>query len=267
MGKGSSKAGGGGGGGAGVAGGGGGGSQVAQNPIVNQPPTLQNTPVRANALTAISQMDDSQLAALMRQAKTADLPNQLNDVSDITQKFVFTAGLNEKPAVLSNSEFKQFMKDNGLTNADVLSRSINGITYKNASGTTVKMTATDVADMMMYSRLNYIGGKHGGQAYGAGTYFDHTYGKSTGYGNKTVTAVLNPKTARVVNSSRLGQLARNFDRSHPQFARQTGGYNASYSGGKNNMAIYALAMGYNVIGTGGGYTNVIDRSALVYNGG
>lgn len=258
-------------------GGGGGGSMQQQtqpvqpkapNPITQQPPTQQNTPVQANALNAISQMNDSQLAALMNQAKTVDLPNQLNDVSDITQKFVFAAGLNEKPAVLSDSEFKQFMKDNNMTRSDILSRSVNAPKpFKNASGTLITMSAQDVTDMMMYSRLNYIGGKQGGQWLGAGTYFDHVNGRATGYGGHTVNAVLNPKTAKVIDHNTLGTRARAFDRSHPQFARATGGYNGSYSGGKNNMAIYALALGYNAISEYGGYINVIDRAALVYNGG
>lgn len=193
--------------------------------------------------------------------------SRLNDVSDITQKFVFTAGLNEKPAVLSNSDFQQYMKDNGLGKSDIISRSVNGASYRNASGTRVNLSAQDVSDMMMYSRLNYIGGKVGGQALGAGTYFDHVYGKSTGYGGHTVTAVLNPKTAKSIDYTQLASKARAFDASHPNFARQTGGYNSSYKGGGNNMAIYALAMGYNVITAGNGYTNVIDRSALVYNSG
>ena len=61
------------------------------------------------------------------------------------------------------------------------------------------------------------------------------------------------------------QTSSSFARSHPKFAKAVGPYNTSYSGGKNNMAIYALAMGYNVITADyGGYTNVIDRSALVY---
>lgn len=264
MGRGSSKAGG---------GGGGGQAQKVQqpqapvNPIVNQPPTPQNTPVQANAMTAISKMNDDQLANLVAQAKTVDLPNQLNDYSDITQKFVFASGLNEKPAVLSDSEFKQYMKDNHMTNADLLSRSVDAVSYTNASGTNVKLSAKDIADMSMYSRLNYIGGKKGGQRLGAGAYFDHTNGRSTGYGGYTMNAVLNPKTAKSIDYQVLSRRAQAFDVSHPKFRRQTGGYNASFSGGKNNMAIYALAMGYNVITAPNGYTNVIDRAALVYNGG
>ena len=63
--------------------------------------------------------------------------------------------------------------------------------------------------------------------------------------------------------SKLRTLAAAFDRSHPKFARATGGYSTCFR--NNNMSIYALAMGYNVIKDAtGSYHNVIDRKALVY---
>lgn len=188
-------------------------------------------------------------------------------VQNKLERQMFEAGLNEKPQVLDNAQFSQFMKDNNLSTSDLISRDINPITYKNNSGTNVKMTADDVADMMMYSRYNYIGGKVNGQALGAGTYFDHVNGGSTGYGgrnSKTVVGVLNPATARPISSRNLASQAQQFAQTHPQFAKAVGAYNTSFSGGKNNMSIYALAMGYNVIMDSGGYTNVIDRSAIVY---
>lgn len=243
-------------------------------PVTPPPPAQlpddddQTTPIlqTSTGMDALRQMDDSQLAALARQARTQQLPNQLNDVADATQRFVYTAGLNEKPTVLDDTAFAQYMSDNGMTSADMLSRSVSSITYQNAAGTSVKMSGQDVSDMLKYSRYNYIGGKVGGQAYGAGTYFDHTNGRSTGYGSHTLVAVLNPATARVISDTQLARQASAFAQSHPQFARAVGSYNTSYSGGRNNMSIYALAMGYNVISDGSrnGYMNVIDRAALVY---
>ena len=254
------------------------GNAPAQSTLPNaaqQNPTPQNTQPPVNSaptptgFQTLQNMSDDELATLATKSKTAQMPNQLSDVSDVTQRFVFTAGINDKPQVLDNSEFNTFMKDNNLTTSDLLSRDVNPVTYTNNSGTQVKMTSTDVADMMMYSRYNYIGGKQGGQAYGAGTYFDHTNGNSTGYGgsgSKTVVAVLNPATARSISSHNLASKARQFAQTHPNFAKAVGSYNSAFSGGKNNMAIYALAMGYNVItdGSSNGYVNVIDRSALVY---
>ena len=235
----------------------------SNQPVSQQPPTDQNTPVQPAAVTNLSQMTDAQLAQLVQQSRSVDMPNQLNDVVDQTQRFVFTAGINELPTVLDDKAFAQYMSDNNIPRSQILTRSVNPISYRNNDGTMVRMSANDVIDMMKYSKLNYIGGKVGGQAYGAGTYFDQTGGRSTGYGNTTATAVLNPATARVIDDRALALKAKAFSQSHPQFTRAVGSYSTSFH--NNNMSIYALAMGYNVIKDHyGGYHNVIDRSALVY---
>ena len=235
----------------------------APNPIADQVPDDNNTPVTPNAIDSLTNMTDDQLAQLYANSQAAGLPNHLGDADDKTQRFVFQIGLNDKPMVLDTAAFNQFMSDNNISQSQILSRSVNGGTLKTSSGSLRNLSAKDVVDMMTQSRLNYIGGKHGGQAYGAGTYFDQTGGRNTGYGQTTVTAVLNPKTARIVSSSDLAKKAAAFDRSHPKFAKATGGYSTAFY--NNNMSIYALAMGYNVIKDAtGSYHNVIDRKALVY---
>lgn len=234
----------------------------------NQTPNDQNTPVQPGALTNLSQMSDDDLAQLVNDSKNAIMPNHLADADDPTQKFVYQAGLNALPQVLDSASFQQFMQDNNISQAQVLARSVNPIQF-NAMGVNFSYSAQNVADMMMYSKFNYIGGKHGGQAYGAGTYFAQTGGANTGYGGLTVNAVLNPATARVISDTQLARQAAAFAKTHPKFARAVGGYVSSGSKFRgNNMSIWALAMGYNVIydGTNNSstYYNVIDRSALVY---
>lgn len=230
----------------------------------NQTPSQQNTPVKPGALTALTQMTDDQLAQLVTASKNAIMPNHLSDVDDQTQKFVYQAGLNEKPQVMDAAAFSQFLAANNIPQSQLLARSVNPITFT-AMGTTFTYTAQQVAAMMMHSRYNYIGGKVGGQKIGAGTYFDQNGGTSTGYGQHTTVAALNPATARVINSSQLRTAAQAFAKTHPKFARAVGGYvDSSRKWTNNNMSIWALAMGYNVITDGYGYHNVIDRSALVY---
>ena len=230
----------------------------------NQPPTPQNTPLQPGALTALSQMPDDQLAQLVNASKNVIMPNHLTDKDDPTQKFVYQAGLNEMPQVLDAAAFNQFLAANNIPQRQLLARSVNPITFQ-AMGTTFNYTAQQVADMMMYSRYNYIGGKVGGQKIGAGTYFDQNGGMSTGYGAHTVVAALNPATARVISMSQLRTEAQKFAATHPKFSRAVGGYvDSSRKWTGNNMSIWALAMGYNVITDGFGYHNVIDRSALVY---
>lgn len=239
-------------------------TQPQPNSIAQQVPDDNNTPVVPDALANFSSMTDAQLAQVFLDSQKTAMPNNLDDVSDITQKFVFHNGLNDKPEVMDSAAFNQFMSDNNISQSQVLSRSINGGALKTSAGGSRNLSPQDVADMMMYSRLNYIGGKLGGQAYGAGTYFDMNGGGNTGYASgKTVHAVLNPKTAKVITDSSLRQKAQAFDKAHPQFAKATGGYSTSFY--NNNMSVYALVLGYNVIKeSGGSYHNIIDRKALVY---
>jgi len=235
------------------------------NPNVqNQVPSTQNTPVMPGAVTALTQMDDDQLAALVIASRNAQMPNFLADRPDPTQKFVFQAGINEKPTVLDSQAFTQYLKDNNIPQGEILSRSVNSASYKNQQGYTVNYTADQIQRMLKYSNLTYIGGKQGGQAYGAGAYFAMNGGSNTSYGSNTAVAVLNPN-AKIIDYYSLRNKANTFAQSHPKFASAVGGYN------NKTMSIYALAMGYQVISenakkraNSSDYYNVIDRSALIY---
>lgn len=240
------------------------------NPDVqNQVPDSNNTLVTPNALANLTAMDDDQMAAVVNAAKGVQMPNFLNDLhgrQDRTQEFVFQIGLNELPQVLDSTQFAQFMADNGLVQRHIMSRSVNGTSYVNNDGTQVKLSGDQINEIIRSSRLNYIGGKRGGQAYGAGTYFEVNGGGNTGYGGVTMNAVLNPATARLVNDSDLSRRAAAWAVSHPKTAAAIGRFNGT------TQSIYALCMGYNVIVSGnadprkvgrGDYVNVIDRSALV----
>lgn len=239
----------------------------AGNPSVqNQTPTAQNTPVVSNALANLVAMNDAQMAAVVNASKNADMPNFLKDVKDVTQSFVFQIGLNEKPLVLDATAFAQYMKDNNIPQKEVIARSVGGAHYTNADGTAVQMSPNEVNDITKYSKLNYIGGKHGGTSYGSGAYFEMNGGGNTGYASgATMEGVLNPKTAKVIEKYALMSQISSWSRSHPQTARAIGNVTSK------NLSIYALCMGYNVITSGtagihgrnGDYYNVIDRSALV----
>lgn len=246
-----------GGAGAGIGIGGASGGLAGMQNVANQAPSPQNTPVVPNASTVLSQMTDDQLATLYQQSKTVDMPNHLNDVADATQKFVYMAGVNAKPQVLDKASFDQYLKDNNIPRNQVMSRSTGGANYT-VNGTTIRLSPSQVTDLTKYGELNYVGGKHGGQVYGAGTYFDMNGGGNTGYASgATMIGVLSP-SAKVISKNQLKNQTAQWARSHPNFARAVGSFNNS------NASIYALAQGYNVIKSDyGGYHNVIDRSALV----
>lgn len=234
----------------------------APNPPANPQPEdlapsneLQTATQATATLAQIAAMSDDQLAQAVVSSRTVDMPNFLNDVPDQTQKFVYQVGLNGAPTVLDQQQFDRFLRQNNIPRSQIMARSVNGNGPYNAQ---------QIANIFKYSELNYIGGKHGGQASGAGTYFDMNGGGSTGYGyGATMTAVYNPQTARVIDFYSLRSRAAAFARSHPKFAAAVG----SFSSGQNgNASIYALAMGYNAISGGpvsSTYQNIIDRSALI----
>lgn len=228
----------------------------------SQTPNDQNTPVQPGGVTALTQMTDDELAKLVNDSKNAIMPNFLADVNDVTQAFVYQAGMNERPQVMDATAFSQFLAANSIPQSQVLARSCNDIQYQ-AGGHQMSLSGKQQADMLMYSRFNYIGGKVGGQAFGAGTYFAQNGGTNTGYGNYTMVAALDPSKARIISRDRLAREASRFAQTHPKFARAVGGYNTSFH--NNNMSIWALVMGYNVVkDAGDSRTNVIDRSVLVF---
>lgn len=234
---------------------GGGAPSPQQQSIANQAPSPANTPVVPDAIGRLSQMSDDQLAQLVVNSRSVDMPNHLSDVDDATQKFVYAAGLNEKPQVLDTAAFNQYMAQNNIPQSQVLARSVNGANYT-VNGTTIRLQPSQVTAMIKDGSLNYIGGKYGGQVHGAGTYFDMNGGRPTGYGGGATALAVLSKNARVVNESRLPAMAQTFAQNNPKFARAVGRYS------NRTESIYALAMGYNVI-RAGSYHNVLDRAALV----
>lgn len=239
-------------------------NQVTQNnqsSITNQAPDASNTPVSPGGASALAQMDDDTRANLILQSKNVDMPNHLSDVTDATQKFVYTAGINGKPQVLDTAAFNQYLIDNNISRRQILSRSVSDVTYS-VNGTNYKLSGAQIHQMTRDSALNYIGGKHGGQVYGAGTYFDMNGGQSTGYGGRhsvTMHGVLSPN-ARVIDLGSLKAQAATWSRKNPKSAAAIGGFSSK------TASIYALSMGFNVITdskTNPSYHNIIDRTALV----
>lgn len=222
-----------------------------------QSPYLVHTP------QTLSQLSDDQLAQLVTQSKTASIPNHLNDAPDATQKFMFAAGMHSKPQVLDKAAFQQYMKDNNIPQSKILSRSTGGANYS-VGGVNVNLSADQTKQLLLDGVYTYVGGKHGGNVYGSGTYFDVTgaIGKGTGYvsgKNSTVINAVLSKTANPIDKRTLTNVKiPAFQKSHPKFAKAVGHVN------NDNIAIYALAMGHDVITSNiNNYHNIIDRSAMV----
>lgn len=219
-------------------------------------------------------MTDDQMAQAVKDSRKVDMPNHIADRPDATQKFVFANQLNAKPTVLSDSDFDDYVKMNKIGKNEYLLREVDPVSFK-SNGIQYNYSADDVTDMFKTSDINYIGGKYGGQVYGAGSYFamgdfNHrtNYGSGAdGVGHKTIVAVFDKSKARVISYRDIGGEWAKFSKSNPRTASAVGGLST-----KNSDSIKALLMGYNVItsdstgsitGRKNTYYNVIDRSALV----
>ena len=245
-------------------------AQSAQPPQAVPPaptPTLPPAPMQTS-LQQLTQMSDSQLTNVLKTAENAKLPNHLTDKYDPTQNLIYTIGLNAPPQIMDATQFRQFMKANNIPSSQIMSREVGGGKYRTTSGMKRNLTPQQGAQMWLADPYNYSGGKHGGQAIGAGAYFDMNGGKATGYagGGVKMTGILNPQTARVVDTSTLRRQAQAWAANHPkadaQIQRMAGRSQASF--GNATLSLYAAVLGYNVIKqSGGSYYNVIDRSAMI----
>ena len=223
---------------------------------------------RQTSLDQLSKMNDNQVLSILKTAEHADLPNHLKDKYDPTQQLVYTIGLNAPPQVMDKKSFDAFRHAKNISSSQIMTREVNGGKFRTTAGTSRNLTSQQVAQMWTSDPYNYIGGKHGGQALGAGAYFDMNGGRSSGYGrsNSTSTyAILNPNTAKVVTTGRLTREAARWAQTHPkadaQLQKMARRSQASF--GNAQYSLYAAVLGYNVITSGGSYYNVIDRSAVI----
>ena len=288
------------GGGAGISAGGGAGGASAgastlatqgmpqpQQVNANQPnpqsiPTPQDALVDAskvasvygnNTVSMFNGMSDDQMAQAVKNSRNVDMPNHVPDVSDATQKFTYANGLNAKPTVLSDADFDNYIKQNKIGSNEYLLREVDPVRF-NSNGVSFALSADDITDMFKTSDINYIGGKRGGQAYGAGTYFamggfNHVTGYGSGadgVGHKTMVAVFDKSKAKAIYKGSISSEWARFSATHSKTASAVN----NLSG--RTDSIKALLMGYNVItsqsngslkGSNDEYYNVIDRSALV----
>lgn len=198
-------------------------------------------------------------------------------IDDYAQKFFYANGLNAKPTVLDDVEFSQYMKDNHLGKAQILTRNVSN---------SDKLSATDINNNTKYGDYTYLGGKYGGNAEGNGIYFARTGGNST-WGNsnwydkntsKTMLAVIDKSKLNPIYVGDYYKKWSKFEKTHPKTAKAMNDVvnKHRYAIG-SHVTIASALMGYNVITNGtdtlkgymnkksnsNDFYNVLDRSILV----
>ena len=209
-------------------------------------------------LATLQGMTPQQFAQFMTQQQQAANPMDAALYDSPVQRMIYEAGLNGKPEVVSESQFRKL-------SGQTLYRTVNSA-YDSARD--VNHPADQIARQTLMSAYNRIGGG----IYGDGHYFDTTRSGSTSYGHTTgdvtKTAVMKAKLNANAKTISEGQLQRMLAREPKQLRDAMHVPNSRsprYRSSDNNLSAYALYKGYNVIQVSGGYHVVIDRSALTFS--
>ena len=223
-------------------------------------------------ISELSKLSDEEMADAIYKINKVELPDELvtklpddmkgRPIDDFAQKFFYANGLNAKPTVLNDAEFSQYMKDNHLGKAQILTRDVS-------DDATSGLSASEINNMTRYGKYTYLGGILGGNAEGNGIYFARTGGDNR-WGNyndlydkntsKTMLAVFDKSKFNPISISNndgygLPSEWAKFEKTHPKTVRalkdvspyfdRTNPYSFVYIG--SEATIEASLMGYNVI--------------------
>ena len=169
------------------------------------------------------------------------------------QRFMYNGGLNEKPDIVDDATLDT------MTGTEIF-RTVNNV-YDRAND--ISYTAPQIAKQVTQGRHTRVSDT-GGSAYGRGIYFADSYHGSTSYGNTRgnvqKTAVMRGKlnsNAKVINYYTAVSGARQEISSGSKLGRVLRKADSA-----SQVSIYAMSKGFNVIASGHGYMNVLNRNAI-----
>ena len=200
---------------------------------------------------AFMQMTDDQKADVIDTMIKQGVPSHLAD-NDF-QKMIYNIGLNDKPQLVDDATLNSM-------NGTELWRTVNDV-YDRQND--ISYTADQIARQVQAGRVTRVS-DNGGSVYGRGIYFADNKSDSTMYGNtrgnvkktaqircklnSNANVITHSKAVQGVNAeiskgTKLGKVLKNCDRD-------------------SQSSIYAMAKGYNVIISGHGYYNILNRNAV-----
>ena len=169
------------------------------------------------------------------------------------QRFIYNSGLNEKPDVVDDTTL------DAMTGTEIF-RTVNN-SYDRVND--ISHTAPQIAKQVTQGTHTRVSDT-GGSAYGRGIYFADNYSDSASYGNTRgnvqKTAVIRGKlnsNAKVINYHTAQSGARQEIASGSKLGRTLRKADSA-----SQVSLYAMAKGYNVISSGHGYLNVLNRNAI-----
>lgn len=222
--------------------------QQAQQP---QADDTQQAQAMSAQYDAFMKMNDDQKADVIDSMIKQGVPSHLAD-NDF-QKMIYNIGLNDKPQLVDDATLNSM-------NGTELWRTVNNV-YDRQND--ISYTADQIARQVQAGRVTRVS-DNGGSVYGRGIYFADNKTESSYYGNTRGNV---QKTAQI--RCKLNSNANIINHS-----KAVSGANAEISKGTklgkvlskcdrhSQASIYAMAKGYNVITSGHGYYNVLNRNAV-----
>lgn len=203
------------------------------------------------SFNAFSAMTDDDKADVISNMTKQQAPDHLSDTD--FQKFIYNINLNDKPDLVDDATLA------GMS-GKTMYRTVNSVYNKKAD---ISYSADQIAKQVQSGRITRTS-DDGGSVYGRGLYFADSLSSSTAYGNTRG----NVKKTAVV-SMKLNKNAKTIN-----YNSARSGMNAEIASGSklgkalakcdtdSAISIYALSKGYNVIESGHGYYNVLNRQAM-----
>lgn len=196
-------------------------------------------------------MSDDEKADVINNMVRQNVPDHLSNTD--FQKFIYNLGLNDKPDLVDDATLDS-MKGTELF------RTVNNV-YDRKND--ISYSADQIAKQVQAGRVTRTS-DNGGSVYGRGIYFADDKRESSYYGNTKgnvkKTAMIRAKlnsNANIINYNSASAGARAEMRSGSKLGKALGKCD-----NESATSIYALAKGYNVITSGGGYYNILNRNAV-----
>lgn len=218
---------------------------------------VDNTQV-ASAFSAdydkfMAMTDDEKADFISSNIKTS-VPDHLADNS--FQRFLYNSQISDRPDLVDDATLDK------MTGTEIF-RTVNYVDKKyNPKG--IGYTAPQIANQVMKGSDTRVSDS-GGSVYGRGIYFADSYSHSTSRygdtsGNVKATAVMRAKlnnNAKVINITKAKFGARQEIASGSKLGKALAKCDRD-----SQPSIYAMSKGYNVISSGHGYYNVLNRNAM-----
>ena len=216
--------------------------------------TTQTAQPMGTSYDSFMAMTDDQKADAITNAISQGVPAHLSQSE--FQKFTYNSDMNDKPKVVDDSVLDTM-------NGTEIFRTVDSVYDKTHD---LNYTAQDIANQVRYgAKTRYS--DSGGSVYGRGLYFADNYGESASYGvtsgNINKTAVMRAKLNSNAKTISLNSVRSGLSSEMASGSKLGKTLSKIYKSDSHSAeSIYALSKGYNVITSGFGYFNVLNRNAI-----